>query len=368
MESLILYGGSFDPIHNGHLKLARGASFILNAPVIFIPSKSPRWKSPTANINHRLEMLKIALKTEGCSDFIISDYELNKDEEINYTIDTVKHFIAIYPNRKIYLLIGADQVNRFDDWKDAQEIASLCKIAYVYRDGIEISKEIVERYKMMRLDIKGIGSVSSSEVRNLQSLDIPFSVIKYIEEHNLYYMEKVHHYLDNARFNHSLEVAHLGYLIATSNHRSNPENAYIAGLLHDIAKNYDISLAKNIMKEYYSEYINMPLFSYHQFIGAYLAKNDFKISNEDILNAIEFHATGRPNMSDLEKIIYSSDKIEPTRGYDSSFMIKSCVKNFNKGFVIVLKENRKHLLANNKDIYNELTNACMMQYIVNERK
>lgn len=368
MESIIIYGGSFDPIHNSHLKLARGASFALNAPVIFVPSKSPRWKSPEANVNHRLEMLKIALKTEGCTDFIVSDYELKKDDKVNYTIDTIKHFAALYPDRLIYLLIGSDQVNKFNNWKSPEEIVSLCKIVYVDREGIELNQEIVSHYKMLRLNIKGIGDASSSDVRNLKSLDIPLNVLEYIEDHNLYYIEKIHHYLDNNRFNHSIEVAHLAYLIARCNNLKNPEKAYIAGLLHDIAKNYDVNKAKLIMNQYYKEYIDLPLFAYHQFIGSYIAKNDFKIQDVDILNAIQYHATGRTNMSDLEKIIYSSDKIEPTRGYDSSCMIKACIKNFDSGFKVVLKENRAHLLTHRKDIYNKLTNECMMQYILTRRQ
>lgn len=364
MERIILFGGSFDPIHNGHLRLARGASFALNASVIFIPSKSPRWKNPTATVNHRLEMLKIALKTEGCTDFSISDYELNKNDEINYTIDTVRHFSNLYPDRELILLIGADQVNRFHEWKSAIEIAHLCKIAFVKREGFPLKKENIEKYNMIQLNINGIGDVSSSKIRNLQSLDMPVSVLEYIEDHSLYYIEKIKTFLDSQRFLHSLEVAHLSYLITKSNHFQNPEKGYIAGLLHDIGKHYEDKKTYTIMKDNYSEYLDMPSFSYHQFIGEYIAREYFEINDSEILDAIEFHATGKANMSELGKVVYVSDKIEPTRGYNSTPLIRACIKNIDKGFIKVLEANRKHLIEHNKDIYNKLTNDCMMQYLM----
>ena len=64
MESLILYGGTFDPVHNGHLRIARAASLALNADVIFIPNANPPGKKPIACFSDRLEMLKDALKED----------------------------------------------------------------------------------------------------------------------------------------------------------------------------------------------------------------------------------------------------------------------------------------------------------------
>ena len=80
------------------------------------------------------------------------------------------------------------------------------------------------------------------------------------------------------------------------------------------------------MNTHFSEYADLPAFSYHQFIGSYIAKEEFKME-KDVVEAIEFHATGNYPMSRLAKIIYASDKIEPTRGFDSSDLINSCLEN-----------------------------------------
>ena len=62
-------------------------------------------------------------------------------------------------------------------------------------------------------------------------------------------------------------------------------------------------------------------------------------------------------------VVYASDKIEPTRGFDSSFLINSCLKNYKQGFIDTLVDNKKYLLAHNKDIENKLTDECFEMYL-----
>ena len=95
----------------------------------------------------------------------------------------------------------------------------------------------------------------------------------------------------------------------------------------------------------------------------YNASKNFGVDDIDILSAIRNHATGNSNMSALDKIIYSSDKIDPLRDYDSSDLIKKCKENYNSGFLCVLKENIKFLKENKKDISNELTDKCIKYYL-----
>ena len=363
MEAIVIYGGSFDPIHNGHLRIARAASLKLNADVVFVPARAPRWKNPESSPEDRLAMLKLALKKEGSPSFSIDPFEIKSAAEVNYTVDTVRHFALKYPKHKLYLLIGADSVNTFPKWKDVDAICRLATPLYVSRPDVEIDDSVLSRYSMVRLDYDGSGPVSSTKVRNLQSLDIPLVVRDYIVDHKLYYVKKIAEIMKPKRLRHSIAVAELAYIIALRAKLPNPENAYIAGLLHDTAKEMPKEEQERQMLAYFPEYRDFPAWTFHQFLGAHIAEEMFGIKDKEVLEAISYHATGKDKMIPLGKIIYSSDKIEPTRGYDSSHMIRACFRDYYLGFLLVLTENKAYLESKGFQVDNPLTKACFDQYL-----
>lgn len=366
MEALLLYGGSFDPVHNGHLRMARAASMKLNADVIFIPAAIPRWKNPVATPKQRLDMLKIALKEGGTPSFSIDLYEFNRTEEINYTVDTVAYFAKKYPRRKLYILIGADQANQFNEWKEPERLCHLATPIYCPRPGVTPNDAVLQKYGILRLDYLESGEVSSTDIRNLRNSDLPFGVRKYIEDHRLYYFKKLSQLLTPQRLIHSISVANLAYSIALRNKNPSTQKAYLAGLLHDIGKKIKGAEAKAIMGQYYPQYADYPEWTFHQFIGAHLAKEVFGITDQELLTAINRHATGDVHMSPLAKIIYSADKIEPGRGYDSSSLIKACYKNYYAGFLTVLAANMEYLGQKGYKIDNQLTQDCVDLYLGEE--
>lgn len=360
----IIFGGTFDPIHNGHIRMASFASKKYSAKVIFVPNKSPRWKEPTTDIVHRLAMLKIALK-EVDFPWEIDEFEINKKDEINYTIDTIRYFKNKYPNDNLFLLVGADQVNKFADWKDAKELSQLAKIIYSSRPNYIVDEKNVSLFKMESLGFEESGDVSSSDIRLLKSLDLNQDVIRYIEDNKLYYVDKIASHVSKERLSHSIQVARLAYKIAVVNKLENPNRYYVAAILHDVGKtpSFEGMNAIEFMKKYYPEYIDLPKFAYHQFIGEHIAKEEFKIEDEEILEAIKFHCTGNSNMKKIGMVVYASDKIEPTRQFDSTWLINSCLENWYQGFIDTLIDNKKYLLGHAKDITNKLTDACFKQYI-----
>lgn len=326
--------------------------------VVFILAKKPRWKSPSAEVNSRLDMLRLAI--QSVNGYSISLFEVESDSEINYSIDTVRHFIDNYRNNvELYYLIGFDQVARFPEWKDCQELASICHIIAYSREGSPIDASISGRFHITVIN-GPIFNVSSTAIRNLHSADAPFSVLNYIVDHGLYLMDKIHTYINGQRLAHSISVAKLAYQIAENN-GLDKSKAFVAGLLHDIGKeNADNDSA---FPDFIMKVSNLPKFSYHQFLGAQIAMKDFEIADTEIIDAIQYHATGKANMSPLGMIIYAADKIEPTRGFDSRELVNACLADYRKGFVAVLSANRDFLLSQKMDIDNPLTKECMKMYI-----
>lgn len=363
MKNIVLFGGAFNPIHYGHLNMAFQASKELDADVIFIPARISVWKNESASVEDKINMIDIAIKSfKGGDRFFISTYEADSKQDINYSIDTVKHFKEEYKEANLFLLIGTDQVNSFEKWKSADEIASLAKIVYFSRPGLELRAENIERFKMRNIPGEML-DISSTEIREIKSLKTPVEVVDYIIEHNLYFINKIKSYLSEKRFIHSVSVAKLAYGIAVENKVNDPDKYLIAGLLHDIGKYVSHDETMSLMNEYFSEYLNLEPMIYHQFIGKYKVEKDFDIHDEDILTAIEFHTTGNSGMSDLAKVIYCADKIEPNRGFDSTDLIKAMKVNIDSGFIEVLKANIEYFDEHHINYKNPLTNVCIATYL-----
>lgn len=358
--NIIIFGGAFDPIHNGHINMAIKAQKDLDGEVFFVPAPISVWKNSSVDKEDKINMLKLAIK--GHEHFHIDEFELNSGKDVNYSIDTVKYFKKKFPDDEIYFLIGSDQVERFHLWKDAKKLSKLANIIYFERPDYIMTTENIVNYNIKAIKGPGI-VVSSTEIRNFTSFDLPNDILYYILDHKLYFVHKMIPYISEKRLEHSISVAKTAYEIALANHLENPHKYLIAGLLHDIGKSNDIKKEKEIVEKHFPEYKDMPSFAYHQFVGAYLAENDFMIHNESILKAIKYHATGNGDMDLLGKVVYAADKIEPTRGFDSSELINAMKKDAETGFVEVLKANKEFLENHRGDINNPLTFSCFQKYL-----
>ena len=354
----IIFGGGFDPVHLGHINMALAAKQALKGEVIFVPAKVAVWKEESISQEHKLNMLKLAIaKYDG---FSIDTYELDQKEQPR-SYQTVRYFKEKYPKDKLYFLIGQDHVNAFHEWAHPDEIAKNTQIVYYKRPKYIANQANIETFNMMAIEGPEI-DVSSSDIRSLKSLAVDEGVLKYIEDHNLYFIARIKNYISEKRYNHSLSVAHLAYSIAKKN-QLDYQKAYIAGLLHDIAKGIDKEESLALMKQYYPGYLDIGSYAYHQFLGEMIAKRDFDIQDEDILSAIKYHTTGKKDMTWLEKLIYATDTVDPLRGYNSTDLINSMYENLNSGFVTVLKANYEYLQIRNKTINNRLSEECFKAYL-----
>ena len=192
IKKLGILGGTFDPVHTGHLVLAeqlRENSQLER--VIFIPSASPPHKTEhqLSSAIHRLEMTKLA--ANGNSHFSVSDIEL-KREGLSYTVETLRKLKELYKESEIYFLTGSDVLDEITTWKEPDEIYRLAKIVIGIRPGFDkFDPEDYFAKKSIITRITGV-DVSSTRIREKvakgESIKylVPSQIEEYIKRKHLY--------------------------------------------------------------------------------------------------------------------------------------------------------------------------------------
>ena len=192
-----LFGGSFNPIHNGHITLAENIKKELSLDkVILIPSGEAPHKSSAeyADAKHRLSMCRLAI--EGTEGFEVSSFETDRSGR-SYSIYTVKYFRELYPNDELFLIVGSDMLMCFDKWYRFEEILSLTAVAAATRNGddIEQLKKIAQKLQKYGKIIVVNNSpviVSSTKIRKMIKNNedtycyLREKVVKYIRMNDLY--------------------------------------------------------------------------------------------------------------------------------------------------------------------------------------
>jgi nicotinate-nucleotide adenylyltransferase len=178
-----ILGGTFDPVHNAHLAMARAALQALKLQkVLFIPTGNPKYRRPAlAPAEHRVAMLRLAL--QGEARFEVDEREL-QPAATGYTVDTLR---ALHAEglKDLYLLLGADQYAKLGSWHDPQDIVELAKIAAFARPGIEL-KEKADLIPMEPMPISASDArARAARGEDLSSL-VPPAVANYIAGHALY--------------------------------------------------------------------------------------------------------------------------------------------------------------------------------------
>ena len=196
--SLGILGGTFDPIHIGHLRMAEHVFNSMELEkIIFIPAYVPPHKlgQDFAPAQDRYAMTELAVAVNP--HFTVSDMEL-KRTGVSYTIDTIRQLHAQYEDRELNFIIGADSVAQLHTWHNIEEMLELTRFVAVWRPGYEgAMEEMVQhlgqraRERVLLLDTP-VYDISSTEIRtrirqgaSLAGL-VPQAVEKYIYEHGLY--------------------------------------------------------------------------------------------------------------------------------------------------------------------------------------
>lgn len=348
MSRIGIIGGSFDPVHLGHTRIIKEAiSQLALDKMLIIPTKNNPWKDKSiASEKQRIQMIKIAVSDIDKAVVDTTEIDMSNDEK-NYTIDTIKLLKEKYQDDQLFYIVGMDQACLFDKWKKAKKISKLVQLVAFKRAGYKMNENI-EKYHFQLIDVEATDE-SSTAFKEGHIHVVDKNVLKYICNEGLYLENLVRPYMSKKRFDHTCSVAKLAAEFARNN-GLNAKKAYIAGMLHDVAKEMKKEEALSLMKTYYSDYVNKPEPIYHQWLSAYVAKNTFLIDDEEILQAIKNHTTASIHMSKLDMCVYCADKLDPLRGYDSSQEIKLCNKNIEKGFCNELKNFYKFSKKKNRPI------------------
>ncbi|MGN0817384.1 MAG: nicotinate (nicotinamide) nucleotide adenylyltransferase [Candidatus Coproplasma sp.] len=323
---IIIFGGSFNPVHREHVNMAEAAVAALGADrLIAMPTAVSPHKSGflSASGEDRLKMCRLAFKHIRQAE--VSDYEL-KNGGVSYSYITCEHFASKYPDDELYFLMGADMLESFTRWRYPERILACVKLAACAREDDAVFDSAAKKIegalstKIFRVPYTG-DRVSSTRVRVLASLNedisgyVNSSVCQYIEEKGIYSLNNLgfaKKLEKPSRWAHTVRVA---VMCAENAKRVNlsEEQAITMAALHDCAKNLrpDSPYLKGFVPP---DGVPEPVM--HQYGGAYVAQNYFGVTDENLLNAIRYHTSGRPGMDGAETLLYLCDMLEEGRTFD----------------------------------------------------
>lgn len=369
-----ILGGTFDPIHNGHIMIAKAAMNEYElSELIIMPTGKSYMKTDVTDSYLRMQMVKLAIQAE--EKFVASDLEI-KREGNTYTAETIAYFKKNKPEADIYFIMGTDSLFSIERWWHVQEIFDHCTILCASRNTIQTkeqeakAEELREKFHakifFIHCDMLDVSSTEIREFRkkypnkSVDTLEIPKAVAAFILKYDLY-SEKTDHILallkddlKPKRFRHTIGVVDTAIKLAEV-WGCNLEKARIAALLHDCAKYVDEESKRAICAKYgvavrEVELANTELL--HAKAGALLAYEKYGVKDTEILSAIFYHTTGKPDMSLLEKIIFISDYIEPNRKHSAKlpFYRELAMKDIDKVTAMILKDTIQFLNSGKKNL------------------
>ncbi|MCL2631051.1 MAG: bis(5'-nucleosyl)-tetraphosphatase (symmetrical) YqeK [Firmicutes bacterium] len=317
-----IFGGAFDPLHGAHIELIEKSASALNlARLVIVPSFNPPHKElPMLSYEKRVGLLRAFF---GKSEYAVID-EIEREMNLKHSFSylTLPNLVKKYGEaNEYYYLMGADSLINFGKWAHPEIIAKYAVLAVAGRkgyEGIEDSAKRAEEDYGAKVEILNFecGGESSTDMRKilnkLKKLQSP-ELYKHSERTLIYAM----------RFAKRLNLSY--------------ESVFIASILHDTAKE---------MPPQKDKYPEPSLKIRHQFDGRVVARTEFGISDNEVLDAIEYHTTGKPEMTNLGKLVYVADKLECGRDYENINNIRVEIeRDFESGFLMLLKQNALSLKA-----------------------
>lgn len=337
MIRIILFGGSFDPIHKGHIEIAKAALKQRKANALWIiPTKMSPFKENSTLFHHRYKMIEMAISS--ISGMYVSDIEDSLPSP-SYSIDTVLKLKEEYPNVEFEWLIGSDQLSRMHEWKSYDQLKNEVNFIVYNR-----SKDPLDTTLPV---IKGdFIEISSTDIREGLSTATDKKILNYMSENSLYMKQMLKRKLSQQRYEHVLRVLDLGESLAL-HHNLDVDAVRLAILAHDMCKEDDVEMMENLMKKVYPEFAHLHPAIYHAFAAADELSRKYYVKNKKVLNAVRAHVNGE-STHPISQVVYIADKCESGRNYDVKPLVDLAFANLNEGFKAVKKSAENHRLKKGK--------------------
>ncbi len=381
MSQTVLYGGTFNPIHRGHLDIcvrarqAVDARRVLLMPAAQPPHKSAGWLAPDQD---RLAMCALAAREYDLIQ--VDDWEIRRGGR-SYTVDTLGHLAAVFPEEELWLLIGTDMFLTFTQWHRWEEIGKMASLLVASREEgdrerlLDQQQKLAERGVRSRLLQNPPMPMSSTQIREELRRDgttgkVCPQVLDYIREKELYlhppeeldYLRRyIRPLMTDYRYRHSLGVEKQAVKMARR-FGADQRKAALAGILHDVCKDMPKgALLQNILE---SGIINGIDFKaspqlIHSYAGALYLQSHMDIHDLEVIEAVRYHTTARAGMSLLETVVYLADLTSEDREYpDVGEMRRLCDTDLRKAMIHALTHTVKELTRKQKPICPDTLGAC----------
>ncbi len=380
MRKIGIFGGTFNPIHNGHLNLISSFQKEFNFDeVLLIPTNIPPHKDTVllANGEDRVNMCRLAV--ENWNNITVSEIEFERKDK-SYSFVTLTELKKLYKDAEFYFIMGSDMFLSLKTWyryDELKELAVFCTAAREENEFLTLKAFAQELENgganccVLNIDVY---ELSSTQIRENILFDencsdfLPKKVYEYIKEKNIYsfdvavfeYKKILKERLSQSRYYHSLCVADSAVMLSKK-YGANVKKAFLAGLLHDITKQDDEKIQLQIMETSAIicdrvERKNKPL--WHAITGAWYLENVLGIKDREVLDSVRWHTEFRANATLLDKIIYLADFISADRDYkDVEIMRDKCNSSLEEGLLYGLSYTIKDNAEKNKPIGIESVKA-----------
>lgn len=322
LKSVVLLGGSFNPIHDGHKHILKQAMKQVNADEgwFILANQAPLKNDKSLNFETRAQFIEWMIEDDSS----LKSCLIEKDLPIpNYTITTIKALKERYPQYQFYYLIGTDQGQQFTKWFEYQQILNEVTLLIYPRDGYDEPIEL-EHLKIEATEI----DVSSTQIREHKNFKTHPKILRLIAVNGYYAQDRLRTHLKGSLVDHCIRVATLSKDLAKAHHLDH-QMAYGLGIAHDLYKQMESQEMEQYLTEDEQE-IASPI--WHGFVSAKLHQQLMHVDDKPFYDALYHHTLGDDDKP-YSQILFIADKCEPNRkGKHNQKIIDLAKKDLDIGF------------------------------------